>query len=93
MRKPGGTGVLKAWYSRITADGVLEVAGGEADPRVRLKKKIVEARKQTYEHVFHRHTASSNRGLPRIVDQPPLLFRRGDRRLRGSLCRPGRTRL
>ena len=39
----------------------------------RVKKKIAEARKQTSEHVFHKLTTPS-RGLPRIVDQPPLLY-------------------
>ena len=39
----------------------------------RVKKKIAEARKQTHEHVFQKLTTPS-RGLPRIVDQPPLLY-------------------
>ena len=39
----------------------------------RVKKKIAEARKQTHEHVFHKLTTPS-RGLPRIVDQPPLIY-------------------
>ena len=39
----------------------------------RAKKKVAEARKQTHEHVFHKLTAPS-RGLPRIVNQPPLLY-------------------
>jgi uncharacterized protein (DUF2252 family) len=74
MRKRAGTSVLEAWYSRITADDVVEMAGDDGDLTVRLKKKIAEARKQTHEHVFHRHTAPSKRRLPRIVDQPPLLY-------------------
>jgi uncharacterized protein (DUF2252 family) len=74
MRNRSGTSVLEAWYSRITADDVVEMFGDDADLRVRLKKQIAEARKQTHEHVFHRHTAPSRRHLPRIVDQPPLLY-------------------
>jgi uncharacterized protein (DUF2252 family) len=49
------------------------LVGGSVDLRGRLKKKIAEAREQTHEHVLHKLTTPS-RGLPRIVDQPPLLY-------------------
>ncbi len=73
MRKRESTSVLEAWYSRIGVDDVQAMAGDNVDLSGRLKKKIVEARKQTHEHVFQKLTTPS-RGLPRIVDQPPLLY-------------------
>ena len=47
--------------------------GDMVDLGGRVKKKLAEARKQTHEHVFHNLTSPS-RGLPRIVDQPPLIY-------------------
>jgi len=73
MRKRAGTGVLEAWYSRITLDDIREMAGNDAALIGRVNKKIAEARKQSHEHVFHKITTPS-RGLPRIVNQPPLLY-------------------
>ena len=49
------------------------MVGDTFDVGERLKKKIAEARKQTHEHVFQKVTTPS-RGLPRIVDQPPLIY-------------------
>ena len=76
MRKRESTGVLEAWYSKTTVAD-LQALAGEAGEKVdigrRVKKKIAEARKQTSEQVFHKLTTPS-RGLPRIVDQPPLLY-------------------
>jgi uncharacterized protein (DUF2252 family) len=76
MRKRESTGVLEAWYSRITAADLQDLAGGSADLGKRVKKKVAEAQKSTHEHVFHKLTTPS-RGLPRIVDQPPLLYHAG----------------
>ena len=73
MRKRESTGVLEAWYSRITVADLQALVGDSVDLGGRVKKKIAEARKQTHEHVFHKLTTPS-RGLPRIVDQPPLLY-------------------
>src|SRR5208283_6049325 len=73
MRKRESTGVLEAWYSRITVADLQDLVGGSADVGERVKKKIAEAQKSTHEHVFHKLTTPS-RGLPRIVDQPPLLY-------------------
>ena len=73
MRKRESTGVLEAWYSRITVADLQALVGGSVDLGGRVKKKITEARKQTSEQVFHKLTTPS-RGLPRIVDQPPLLY-------------------
>ena len=73
MRKRESTGVLEAWYSRITVADLQALVGESVDLGGRVKKKITEARKQTSEQVFHKLTTPS-RGLPRIVDQPPLLY-------------------
>ena len=73
MRKRAGTGVLEAWYSRITLEDVRALAGSDLETRRRLGKKIAEAHKQTHEHVSQKLTTPS-RGLSRIVDQPPLLY-------------------
>jgi len=73
MRKRESTGVLEAWYSRITVADLQALVGDTADLGERVKKKIAQARKETHEHVFQKLTTPS-RGLPRIVDQPPLLY-------------------
>jgi len=73
MRKRAGTGVLEAWYSRITLEDMAEMVGSDVDLSGRVRRKVAEARKQTHEHVFNKIT-SPVRGLPHIVDQPPLLY-------------------
>ena len=73
MRKRAGTGVLEGWYSRITLNDVLVLAGKDAALMSRVRKKVAEAHEQTQEHVLHKLT-SPVRGLPRLIDQPPLLF-------------------
>jgi uncharacterized protein (DUF2252 family) len=73
MSKREENGVLEGWYSRITTDDVLALAGKDAELIGRVKKRISEAHERTSESVLQKLTAPS-RGLPRIVDQPPLLF-------------------
>ena len=73
MHKRAGTGVLEGWYSRITLDDVLALVGKDAAMIGRVKKRVAEAHEGTHEHVLQKITAPV-RGLPRIVDQPPLLF-------------------
>ncbi len=68
-----GTGVLESWYSRITVADLQALAGDDVDLSGRAKKKIAEARKSTHENVFQKLTTPV-RGLPRIVDEPPLLY-------------------
>lgn len=75
MRKRAGTGVLEGWYSRITFDDVLALVGKDAALIARVKKRVAEAHEQTQEHVAHKLT-SPVRGVPRLIDQPPLLFHR-----------------
>jgi len=73
MRERESTGVLESWYSKIGVAELQALVGDDIDLSGRAKKKIAEARKQTHEHVFQKLTTPS-RGLPRIVDQPPLLY-------------------
>ena len=82
MRRRMDSSVLEAWYSRITADDVLALAGKVGDELVsRVEERVDEARKATHERVFNRLTTNS-KGLPRIVDQPPLLYHLGKRLLK-----------
>src|SRR5262249_11404556 len=81
IRKRSGNGVLDSWYSKITADDVVKLAGDDVDLKARIKKKIAEGRKQTHEHVFLKLTSASKRGLPRIIDQPPLIYHVDKRQL------------
>ena len=73
MRERESTGVLESWYAKIGVEEMQAIAGDDVDLSGRARKKIAEAHKQTHEHVFHKLTSPS-RGLPRIVDQPPLLY-------------------
>ena len=73
MKQRAGTHVLEAWYSQITMDDVMAIAGKDTVMAARVKKRIAEASKATHEHVFNKITAPG-KGLPRIVDQPPLLY-------------------
>jgi len=76
MKERSGTGTLEAWYSQITAKDVQRLAeemGGEA-VNERTKASIEKAHKQTHERVFQKLTIPSEGGLPRIADQPPLIY-------------------
>ena len=75
MRERAGQGVLEGWYDQITIEDVADLAeqaGGDMSARV--SRKVTEAHKQTHERVFQKLTAPGRGGLPRIADQPPLLF-------------------
>ncbi len=74
MRANAGRGVLEGWYARITLEDIPALAGDEAGLRARFDKKVAKARMQTHERVFDKLTAPGPDGLPRIADQPPLLY-------------------
>jgi uncharacterized protein (DUF2252 family) len=76
MRKRAENGVLEAWYSRISFEDVVALGGKDAELIGRVKKRVAEASKATSEHVFNKLTTPTN-GLPRIVDQPPLIYHAG----------------
>ena len=75
MRKRAGAGVLEGWYSRLTFDDMFAIVGKDKDAEFRnlLKQRVAQAHAHTHENVFNKITTPS-RGLPRIVDQPPLLM-------------------
>ena len=73
MSKRAGKGVLEGWYSRITLDDILAMVGSDAELISRVKKRISEAHKATSEHVLQKITTPV-RALPRIVNEPPLLY-------------------
>lgn len=73
MRKRAGSGVMEAWYSRITMEDVKEIGGGSAEVKARVDRKIAEARSRTNESVANKLIVS-DKGVTRIVDQPPLLY-------------------
>jgi uncharacterized protein (DUF2252 family) len=73
MKKRTKHGVLEGWYAQTTVDEMARVAGAIGEGEL-VKKRVAEARKHTSEQVFHKLTDPSEGGLPRIVDQPPLLY-------------------
>lgn len=73
MRKRSGSGVLEAWYSKITAEDLMELTKDDPEALERLENRIEKAQKQGHEQAFNKLTAPG-KGLPRIVDQPPLIF-------------------
>ena len=77
MREREGSGVLEAWYARLSASELPAMLHDDINLKARLKKKLAEGRRQTHEHVFNKLTTPS-RGLPRILDQPPLIFHLDD---------------
>jgi uncharacterized protein (DUF2252 family) len=77
MRGREGIGVLEAWYSKLNASDLPGMVGKDVNLRERVEKKLAEGRRQTHEHVFHKFTRTS-RGLPRILDQPPLIYHLDD---------------
>jgi len=85
MRKRSGSGVLEAWYSKITAADLMELTRDEPDALERLENRIEKAQKQGHEQAFNKLTAPS-KGLPRIVDQPPLIFHADKRELNEKIA-------
>lgn len=85
MLERAGQTVLGGWYSRITLADVLKIAP-DVETRGRVKKQVAAARRQSHEHLFHKLTAPT-KGLPRIVDQPPLLYHPDLMKVGGSTLR------
>jgi len=78
MRERAATSILGSWYSKVTFDDVRAMYEKAFKGGSLIEQKSAEAQKSTAEHVFNRLTAPS-KGLPRIVDQPPLLYHFGKR--------------
>jgi uncharacterized protein (DUF2252 family) len=66
---------LDVWYARVPFDDLMEDVRGDPVLRKRLDRVVAGADKRSAEVVFHKMTtAARGRRLPRIVDQPPLLY-------------------
>ena len=87
MKERATTGVLEAWYSRLTLTDLRRMTGHDVELKERVTRKIAEARKRTQEQVFHKITVSSRGGV-RIVNQPPLLYHVDKRDLNVSILEP-----
>ncbi|MGE0094480.1 MAG: DUF2252 domain-containing protein [Alphaproteobacteria bacterium] len=73
MLNRADSSVLEAWYSRVTPEDLLDLTGGDKELRRRVDIKVAEAQERTHEQVANKLTAP-HKGLPRIVDQPPLIY-------------------
>ncbi len=86
MRERLHYSVLESWYSRITTDDVLALLSHDPEALARSKKILAKAQRQTSEHVFEKLTTLVD-GVPRIVDQPPLLYHSHDREITDAVVR------
>jgi uncharacterized protein (DUF2252 family) len=76
-----GTGALRRFHLMVTADALRRRLRALADQGSRqaikqLKKSIVKARLRTSEHALAKLSVVDVSGIPRIVDQPPLIVHR-----------------
>ena len=65
--------VLETWYAHIAVEDMYRAFAEDPKFLKMTRKETEKAAKNTSDHVFHKITTTSW-GLPRIVDQPPLLF-------------------
>jgi uncharacterized protein (DUF2252 family) len=72
MRGYAGMRALDTWYSHLDAEIFIDEAKSAA-ARKRWEEIENEAMSETAEHVFPRMT-NNTRGLPRIIDRPPLVY-------------------
>jgi uncharacterized protein (DUF2252 family) len=72
-RQHAETNLLERWYARITIEDLVAVIGKDAELIGRIKKRQAEALRRTNEQVFHKITSTVD-GVPRIVDEPPLVY-------------------
>lgn len=73
IRKFASMDVLDVWYYQERVDDYLKNVVEDERTYKRVKKIAEQARKNTSESVFRKLTTEVD-GLPRIVDQPPLIF-------------------
>jgi len=78
-----GIGALRRFHLMVTAESVrrrlLTVAAQDASRRraiQQLKKSVNKARLRTSEHALAKLSITAPSGMPRIVDQPPLIVHR-----------------
>jgi uncharacterized protein (DUF2252 family) len=77
-----GTGALRRFHLMVTADALrrrlrtLAERGSSRQAIRQLKKSVVKARLRTSEHALAKLSIAAPSGIPRIVDQPPLIVHR-----------------
>jgi uncharacterized protein (DUF2252 family) len=78
-----GTGALRRFHLMVTADALrrrlLTLAKQDASQRrtiKQLRKSVDKARVRTSEHALAKLSIADSSGMPRIVDQPPLIVHR-----------------
>ncbi|MFN8482364.1 MAG: DUF2252 domain-containing protein [Anaerolineae bacterium] len=64
--------VLDVWYARIDDKMLIETAPN-ADTRARRERIAAKARESVGEYLYPKITSVES-GVPRIIDQPPLIF-------------------
>jgi uncharacterized protein (DUF2252 family) len=74
---------MDVWYSRITYRSLLDRARGNAKVTKLIATDARRARSRTAEHVFQKITTKVG-DVPRIVDQPPLIYHPQAADLHGS---------
>jgi uncharacterized protein (DUF2252 family) len=65
--------VLESWYSRISFDDVMRMAGDDVEALGRLRQLETTAHDRTHENVFAKLVRTDG-GIARIVDEPPLIY-------------------
>jgi len=79
---------MEIWYDHLSFDTVRGELADDADSARRLDAMVDKVRHQTSEQIFHKLTTPVN-GMPRIVDQPPLLYHgAGDEQETRALAAP-----
>jgi uncharacterized protein (DUF2252 family) len=68
-----GMTTLETWYAKITLDDLLTEYANDPKVLKMLRNRAAKAAQSTTEYVFHKITTVAD-GVPRIADQPPLLF-------------------
>ena len=74
MRKRASTGVLEAWYSRITADDLHDIGRRRCRHKRPHQEEGSLKRASKPTNTSSQDSPTPSKGLPRIVDQPPLLY-------------------
>src|SRR5262245_59085738 len=78
-----GTGALRRFHLMVTADALrrrlrtlADQGSSQRQAIKQLKKSVVKARLRTSEHALTKLSIAGASGMPRIVDQPPLIVHR-----------------
>lgn len=69
-----GMRALDVWYDSIDVERFLEEATASEEKRKIVKKRIEQARKKSIPEFLFPQLAEQHGALPRIMDDPPLIF-------------------